>query len=138
MTRWRIEFEPEFRESPLSYWVHVNVDHEIWVRASQFEPALPEPIAGKGYARLVVDAFGVQLEFASLQEARHFREVLSQKNLPSSLRLVRKRSASAGPNRHWLSRLPARLKPWRTREKLLPSIDAGIAAMAAAFERPKR
>ena len=134
MSRWRLEFEPAYRATPVSFWVHRQRDQEVWADAVQFEPPLPSPIAGKGFPRLIIDAFGVELEFASLQEAVHVRQVLAQKNMPTSAQLAAKRQSSLGPNSHWLSRLPAQLKAWRKREKLLPILDEGIRAMEDVYE----
>lgn len=135
MSRWRIDYESNYRISPVSFWVHRHKNHEIWAKATRFEPPLPLPIMGKGFPRLIIDAFGNELEFASIEEAEHCRQVLAQKNLPSSRQLSSLRHPSMGPNSHWLSRFPTELKSWRKREKLLPLLDAGIDALKALYDR---
>jgi hypothetical protein len=134
MSQWRIEFEPAYRSTPISYWVHRNQDHDIWLQASLYDPPLPRAIPGKGFPRLIIEAAGVELEFASVEEIRHFRQILAQKNLPTTRQLSARRNSAMGPNRHWLSRLPANLKAWRKRERLLPTLDAGMRALEAVYE----
>ncbi|MGV2874207.1 hypothetical protein [Colwellia sp. E150_009] len=126
MKKWHVEFNSEFTVTPISYWVHVNLDNDIWSYANKFEPPFPKPIPCKGFPLLVVNVLGVQLEFASVHEVLHFIDVIGQRNMPSTIELSRKRSDGYGPNRHWLSRLPAKLKPWSKREKLIPVIEAAL------------
>jgi hypothetical protein len=133
MSRWRIEYVAQYRSSPLSYWVHHNKDDDVWLDAHEFDPPLPEAIPEKGFPRLIIDAFGTDLEFASLHEAVHAREVLAQKNMPTSIQLATERGSSKGPNSHWLSRFPASLKPWNKRQKLLRILDQGIAALEQVY-----
>jgi len=129
VSRWRITYEPRYRPTPVSFWVHRHLDDAVWADALTFDPPLPKAIPGKGFPRLIVDAFGTELRFASPEEARHVRHVLAQRVLPTSTRLAAARGTSRGPNAHWLSRLPADLKEWRKREKLLPILDQGISAL---------
>ena len=134
MARWHIEFSEKYLSSPVSFWVHHHLDHEIWADATRFEPPLPRAIVGKGFPRLVIDAFGTELQFSSHEEAEHCHHVLSQKNLPTSRQLTLQRQTSLGPNSHWLSRLPPELKPWRKREKLLPILRDGIDALRNIYD----
>lgn len=129
MSKWRIDFRPEYQRTPISFWVHKHLDDEIWIRSKIFDPPLPAAIPCKGYPYLVVDALGTELEFASVEEAEHFLEVISRKNLPTTMQLSRQRSDAYGPNRHWLSRLPSGLKPWSKRQKIIPIIESGIRAL---------
>lgn len=92
-----------------------------------FEPSLPKPIPAKGYPSLVIDALGVELRFASVEEAEHVLSVLSQQNMPSTTELCRKSGNQSGPNSHWLSRLPSHLKPWRKRQRYLKILERGLS-----------
>lgn len=121
-----IEYTEQYQPSPLSYWVHRQLDTEIWRDASRFEPPLPSAVPGLGYPRLVVRILGIELQFASTAEVEHFLEVLRQKNMPSSRRLSAQRGQGCGPNGHWLSRLPAKLKSWSKRERIIPLVEAGL------------
>lgn len=123
MRRWRIEYNPVYTATPLSFWVHSHMDHAVWIESSVFEPRLPEAIPGKGFPMLVVDAFGTELQFASIDEVDHFLDVIRQKNMPSTVALSKARGTIRGPNTHWLSRLPAGLKPWAKREKLISLVE---------------
>jgi hypothetical protein len=126
MKKWRIEYRPEFPKTPLSFWVHRQVDHEVWIYANKFEPELPKAIPCKGFPLLIVNALGIELEFASVAEVEHFLAVISQKNMPTARRLSRQRADKCGPNRHWLSRLPSGLKPWSKRERIIPIIESAL------------
>ena len=126
MKRWRIEFTEKYQPGPMSFWVHLPVDNAVWYGATQYEPPLPQAIPGKGFPVLYVNVFGVELQFASPEEVGHFLTILSQKNMPTSLRLTQQRGADYGPNNHWLSRLPAKLKPWRRRQRFIPIVERAL------------
>ena len=133
MSKWRIEYRPKYQNTPMSFWVHKNLDGEAWIRSKEFDPPLPEAIPVKGFPYLVVDAMGTDLEFASIEEAEHFLYVISQKNMPTTRQLSRLRTEAKGPNSHWLSRLPADLKPWSKRQKIIPIMEAGIRALKDVY-----
>ncbi len=133
MKKWRIEYREKYTKTPLSFWVHKHLDHEVWIYAKKFEPSLPKAIPGKGFPVLVVNALGVELEFSSIDEAEHFLSVISRKNMPTSTQLSRQRTDKLGPNRHWLSRLPSKIKPWSKREKIIPIIERGISELKAIY-----
>ncbi len=75
---------------------------------------------------LVVTVFGIELRFASVEEAEHFLNIIGQKNMPTTLKLSRERTNGYGPNGHWLSRLPAGIKAWSKRQKLIPIVEAAL------------
>lgn len=127
MKKWRIEYRPRYTKTPLSFWVHRHLDHDVWHYATQFEPELPKAIPGKGYPLLVVNTLGIELEFASVPEVEHFLEVIGRKNMPTTQRLSMQRSNNYGPNRHWLSRLPSSMKSWSKREKIIPIIESALS-----------
>jgi hypothetical protein len=54
--------------------------------------------------------------------------------MPTSLQLTKQRDAGYGPNGHWLSRLPAKLKPWKNRKKIIPIIEDGLKQFKAIYE----
>ncbi|GGY19962.1 hypothetical protein GCM10007386_56440 [Pseudoduganella dura] len=91
---------------------------------TQFIPAAPAPVPHKGFVFLHVDVAGVDLQFSSLAQLDHFIEVMEAKPLPTTRRLSGKRDSSAGPNSHWLSRLPAHLKAPKERAKLVSQLRA--------------
>jgi hypothetical protein len=126
MKKWRIEFNPSYTETPLSFWVHKHIDHEVWRYAKEFEPALPKAVPCKGFPKLIVNALGVELVFASVAEVEHFLSVIRQKNMPTTLQLSRQRINNYGPNRHWLSRLPSDIKPWSKRERIIPIVENAL------------
>ncbi|BBM84662.1 hypothetical protein [Candidatus Uabimicrobium amorphum] len=126
MKKIRIEFYPEFKMSPLSFWVHKNLDGEAWIYATKFEPELPPPVPGKGYPMLIVSVLGMEIFFSSVEEIEHFLDVFQQKNMPTSLKLSKLRSENSGPNQHWLSRFPSHLKSWSKRQKIIPVVQQGL------------
>jgi hypothetical protein len=73
---------------------------------------------------LHVDAADVDLQFSSLAQLDHFIEVMEAKPLPTSRQLSKKRELPVGPNSHWLSRLPAKLKAPKERTKLVSRLRA--------------
>jgi len=118
----------------MSFWVHRHLDSEVWTDATEFDPHLPKAIPTKGYPKLVVNALGIELEYASFNEAEHFLEVISKKNMQTSTQLSKLRGSSTGPNSHWLSRLPSKLKPWSKREKIIPVIKEAIHEFKSIYK----
>ena len=133
MKKWRIEYAGTYRSSPLSFWVHRHLDSEVWHLATEYEPSLPKAVPAKGYPVLFVDALGVELQFSSIDEVEHFIAVISRKNMPTPLQLTQQRNADYGPNAHWLSRLPAKLKPWSKREKILPILQSALNELKSLY-----
>jgi hypothetical protein len=111
----------------MSFWVHQNLDGDAWIRATLFSPPLPEPVLGQGYPTYFVDYGDVRLQFASIDELRVFVDTLGQRLLPTTRALSLARGTGLGPNSHWLSRLPAELKPWRKRQALTAYLRALLA-----------
>ena len=87
-----------------------------------------------GYAILQVPFGAHVLEFCSAAHVQHYIDVLSQKLLPTTMQLSRQRDSGAGPNGHWLSRLPAQLKPYGKRALLVKKLKT--AALHAAEHAP--
>jgi hypothetical protein len=105
------------------------------------EPPAPSEIPHKGFAVLHVPFAEYDLVFSSPEQLDHFIRVLATTPLPTSRQLSARRSPTSGPNGHWLSRLPARLKAPRARAKLVQAMEAvraqavGAAPDAAATPR---
>ena len=133
MSKYNIIYNKDYQSSPLSFWVHHDIDSEVWEYASNYEPEFPKAIVSKGFPMLIVDALGHELRFSSIQEIKHFIEVVKQKNMPTSSQLASKRPKSTGLNSHWLSRLPAKLKPWRNRKKYIPILEDGLMALKKIY-----
>ncbi len=106
----------------MTFWVHHKIDREAGFDVANFDPPLSGVIGGKGYPLLRIQFMGVELMFSSIAEIEQAIEILGAKNLPTTFSLSQKRNTTVGPNGHWLSRLPARIKPWKKRERLLPSL----------------
>lgn len=130
MKRHWIEYHETQPRSPMTGWVHRrvaardNLAGEI-VR----DPPLPAVIGGRGYPEFHVEYHGFTFSFASFAEIRTCVQVLGQRNLPRSVDLSMEQEI--GPNRHWLSRLPAKVKPWKYREKAVAYLTEALTA----FER---
>lgn len=118
--RFHFTLEPDWRTAPLAFWVHVPA---VGSNAECVPPA-PVEVLHKGFVFLHVDAADVDLQFSSLAQLDHFIEVMDAKLLPTSRQLSRRRALPVGPNSHWLSRLPAKLKAPRERAKLVSRLRA--------------
>lgn len=114
--RYRIEFVANWRHAPLAYWVHAWSDQEARDTALAGPPA---EVRHRGYRCLWVEVAGAELCFTSAAQLAHCIDVLARVPLPSTRRLAALRPGSMGPNAHWLSRLPARLKTPRARARLV-------------------
>lgn len=112
--------EPDWRTAPLAFWVHGPVAGSD----TECVPAAPVEVLHKGFMVLHVEAADVDLQFSSLAQLNHFIEVMAAKPLPTSRQLSRKRELPVGPNSHWLSRLPAKLKVPKERAKLVGRLQA--------------
>jgi len=129
--KFHFTLEPHWR-TPLSFWVHVPV------AGSTTDYAPPAPVAAghRGFAVLHVEVAGVDLQFSSRAQLDHFIEVMETKPRPTSRQLSGQRGAPVGPNGHWLSRLPAKLKSPREQERLvgiLRSVRAQLAPYGDAW-----
>jgi hypothetical protein len=100
----------------MTFWVHREVGDGPWYEADDFDPPRQPAVPGRGYPVFRVEIDGFTFEFASLAEVRVCIDILGKKLLPRTLDLSRVRSPKKGPNSHWLSRLPAKVKTWRYRE----------------------
>lgn len=129
MKKWRIEYRGQYEPGPLSFWVHKHLDADSWPGATKFEPDLPRAVPAKGYPVLMIDVPGVELRFSSTEEVAHFLDIISRRNMPTSMQLAAGRKTGNGPNGHWLSRLPARLKSWRKRQQMISIVQDGLSAL---------
>jgi hypothetical protein len=114
----RFTYEKDWRTAPVAFWVHVPVPGAT----NEYKPPAPKAVANLGYAFLRVVFEDCELQFSALAQLDHFIEVLSCKPLPTSRQLSSRRGLPVGPNGHWLSRLPAKLKSPRKREKLVHAL----------------
>ena len=121
MKKWRTEFTAAFFDGPMTFWVHDGGGDPT--RAMQ----RPKPVPGQGYPRYLVEFDGTQFDFASVAEIQECVAVLKRRVLPTTTELSR--HSRAGPNTHWLSRLPADAKPWRYRTRLLPYLENILAKL---------
>lgn len=114
-----VKYVPDWKFSPMAYWVHIETGSKSWRLSDEFEPPAPKQFGGLGYPQLTIEFNGYSFIFTSEQQLEVFIAVMARKLLPSSLELSNKRIGTQGPNGHWLSRLPGKTKPWRYREKLV-------------------
>ncbi len=128
-----VRYTAAYAPTPLSFWVHRHRDARVWSASHEFDPPLPTPVPGRGYPRLEIEFQRVFLYFASLEELDHAIAVLSANPLPSTRRLSRLRGTAAGPNRHWLSRLPGRAKSHKFRRRLVAYLCSARDAFGAVF-----
>ena len=126
--------------TPVSRWIGPTG----WMRACRGTPhgeAIPGDLVPapyyhrKSWAELEVHVDGITLYFATPLELDEVTRVLSQNPLPSTRTLTRDRAA--GPNSHWLSRLPKKSKTQKWRQKFLRYIaqHPKVAAFRAFYDR---
>jgi hypothetical protein len=103
-------FEADWRHAPLAHWVHAD--------------SAPAPVPHRGYVWLHVPCGSIDMQFSSGAQLAHCIDVLARKPLPTSRQLSALRGSGAGPNGHWLSRLPGALKAPARRARLIKLLRA--------------
>lgn len=119
-TNFRFSYVDDWLIAPGAFWVHAPVLDE----PGMFEPAAPTEVPHKGYALLHVELQSFTLVFSSGAQLKHYIEILARKLLPTTRQLSVQRTNHAGPNGHWLSRLPGDLKGPKTRSELVRTLRA--------------
>jgi hypothetical protein len=122
MKHW-VEFANDWKDAPMAYWIHVEQDGKPWRESERYAPSAPRKVPGKGYPVICIEFDDVELRYSSVEQLKECIRILSQKPLPPAHRLSVLRSTEVGPNTHWLSRLPSKLKSPKTREKLVKALD---------------
>lgn len=120
-------FEPDWRTAPLAFWGHVPG------AAAGLRRSPPQPLPHQGYAVLHIVFDQYALRFSSPAQLEHCIAVLAAHPLPTTRKLSRAHASGAGPNGHWLSRLPAKLKRPRGRARLVRELRS-IAARVEQTE----
>lgn len=112
---YRFGFTANWAHAPLAYWVHVPAA----AGDGGHTPPAPTPVPHRGYPVLQVAIGRHELHFTSPAQLDHCIDVLARTPLPTSRQLSSRRGTGAGPNGHWLSRLPAALKAPRMRARVV-------------------
>lgn len=119
-----LSYHGTFPETPLSFWAgHARY---AWIRAGTASGQKRKPqMVDHPFRRqrrlwclLSVHLDGVDLVFATPRELDMLTQTLSRNPLPSGCSLD-PRFRLGRPNNHWLSRLPAKAKSHKYREKLI-------------------
>jgi hypothetical protein len=110
MPRFWTEYTNDWRSEPMAYWVHIPQDETNWQIATNFIPAAPKPEGKKGFPVLCIEISDMVFRFSSRAQIEECIRILSTKPLPSTKKLSALPGSGAGPNSHWLSRLPASVK----------------------------
>ena len=124
--KYHFSYQSDWRTAPFAFWVHRPVDG-----SDAFDPPAPPAIPHKGFAFLHVEFDSAELWFSAPAQLDRFIDVLSKKPLPTSRTLSSQRGVPAGPNGHWLSRLPATLKSPRNRMRLVESLKVIRSSVTA-------
>jgi hypothetical protein len=125
-----IEHVPDWRDEPMAYWVHVEQAGTPWRSSEHYDPPAPQPEGRSGYPVLCVESQGFVFRFSSKEQLAQCVDILARKPLPTSRRLSVLRSGGHGPNSHWLSRLPGRVKSPKIRQRAVEDLRSVIRAMA--------
>ena len=134
MKRSWVEFNPHRIWAPMTYWVHRRIQDETGEGPDTAEPPWQAPVPGKGFPLFQVEIDGFTFRFSSLAELDVCVETLSRRHLPSTIDLSRQHGEGKGPNGHWLSRLPAKVKAWRYREKAVQYLQRVRPELEKALE----
>jgi hypothetical protein len=126
-----LEYTNDWRSEPMAYWVHIEQDGKHWRNSRAYAPPAPQRVPHKGFAVVCVEASGTVLRFSSEAQIEEFIRVLAMKPLPTSRRMSAMRGTGAGPNQHWLSRLPVALKSSRARPRLVELLKQVLALKEA-------
>lgn len=110
----------------MSYWVHHPADGRPWYQATVFEPPLPKPVPEHGYPHYYVEVNDFTFQFASIAELDVCIDVLGHKLLPNTT--IETEAQQTGPGKHWLNKLPSKVKPWQYRERAVRYLQRARAA----------
>ncbi len=119
MKNYEISYSDDWRSFPMAYWVHIENDGKPWFASEEFTPPAPKKEVNGRYKVYSIEVDGFTFVFSSMEQLDHCIEILSRKLLPTTGALSEKRPGHMGPNTHWLSRLPAHVKPWTYRQKAI-------------------
>lgn len=124
MIRHWIEYVHDWRRETMAYWVHVERARPGQNDCPEFDPPAPRSVPHRGYPVLCVESQGMVFRFSSADQLAECVRVLSMKPLPTSSRLAALRAGAAGPgpNGHWLSRLPGRIKAPGKRRRVVDDL----------------
>ncbi|MBI1892090.1 MAG: hypothetical protein HYS18_15705 [Burkholderiales bacterium] len=127
-----IEYASDWRNEPMAYWVHAQKSDEAWHAAREYEPPVPQAVAHKGFPVVCVEIESFIFRFSSVEQLAECVSVLSLVPLPTTRSLSRQRDGGAGPNSHWLSRLPAKIKAPKARLKAVAVLNEVLQAQLAS------
>lgn len=133
MSQFYFEYTPDWYTEPMSYWVHISpLAGRIGVNDYLVPP--PDRVKGKGYPVLCVEVGDFTFRFSSPEQLQVCIDVLGSRLLPNIRRLVAIGGGRVGPNSHWLSRLPARVKATTFRQKAVSVLrEAQVWAESLRF-----
>jgi hypothetical protein len=126
-----IEYADSWRNTPLAFWVHIEQDGEPWFKSNKFLPEAPKAVPHKGFVIICVEIQGTVLYFSSSEQLAECIRILSLNPLPTTRRLSTLRGTTLGPNRHWLSRLPAKLKSPKMRPTVVYALNEALRAITS-------
>lgn len=114
----------------MAYWVHLEQPGSVWRTSESYEPPAPNAEGCNGYPVLCVESQDFVFRFSSAAQLAECVEILARKPLPTSRRLSAVRAGGHGPNSHWISRLPGRIKSPKIRQRAVEDLRSVISVMA--------
>lgn len=123
MAKYWLEFSEEYKESPLSSWVHVPVDAETWTSAKEYNPPLPKKHIDKGYIIYKIDFKGCIFSYSSLEEIEHCISVLSPKAMKTTRELALNSWVNGYQHTHWLTKWPGNAKSFKDRQEIIKLLN---------------
>jgi hypothetical protein len=123
MSKFWIEYEDEYYQSPLSSDVHRPLDCDHWSGATKFDPPLPSAIVGVGFKVYKIEVKGFILSFSSIEEIDHCVETFSKRILPTTYQMSQKSWAKGWQHTHWLTKFPGALKSYKNRTVIIKLLN---------------
>lgn len=130
-----VRYSDDFPTSPMTGWTGVR--YGVWIsdrtvsgqrRKAQWRRA-PFYSSRKRWAELHAHLDGIDMQFATPQELDHFIDVMSRNPLPKGANLFPGFRRPGLPNKHWLSRFPARGKSRKFRDKAIAFLTSKEPAL---------
>lgn len=136
MPEWKITYNKQFTQSPMTPWVHRGVGGGEEGGPVEYDPPRPLPIPGKGYPTFMITVDRFPFTFASLHELDEAIRVLEQPVLPQfdtpkkkQLPVYRKLDPHNAKSKHWTTRLPKGMEGWAKRRKIVFELKQGRDAI---------
>ncbi len=84
-----IEHTQDWRNEPMAYWVHLELDGSTWRASESYSPPAPKAKGRSGYPVLCVESQGFVFRFSSAAQLAECVNVLGRTPLPDIASSIR-------------------------------------------------